>query len=402
MKNNLDELLKQVLTPREEADELLHRKILEQVKETGNMGRNRHKRVLAASAAVALVATASITAFAALRYKSPSQMAERIGDEGLAQNFAMMESSRQENDTDWNAAGESQSFGGYRVTFLGFVSGENLSAYERRAGGELRNDRTYCAVAIEKEDGTAVNASEEQFFVSPLIGGLNPGLYNAMTLCGNYSEFVEEGVLYRLLECDNIEIFADHELYLCVTDTTFYDNGLYLSDEAAGSIARNTDYQGLNALFDLDVDSSKADPEKARALIAEIDSPSRDDGEEIEIPEEAKEAMAWGAKITPENIEEYCVRLENTVQTAQADKDGFITFTPWLVNEAISDSWGGGGSNYRFDWYFEDQTPRMVIDSYSGTSIEELVITTYTLNEDKSVTFAAWVPKDVSKALTVN
>lgn len=411
MRDKLDELLTHVLTPREEPGDILNRKILEQVKEREYMNRKKYKRASAAVIAAAVVAASSITAVAALQYRSASNVAEQVGDEQLAGHFAQQASDAgivtdppgvAGQADNGSIVGESQSLGGYKVTVLGLVSGEGLSEYERKSGGQVRSDRTYCVVAIAREDGTAMDAEHGDFFVSPLIGGLEPWKYNAVTLCGNYSQFVEEGILYRLLECDNIECFADHELYLCVTDTSSYDPSLYHHDETTGSISRNTEYTGLNALFELEMDTSLADPARAQALIDEINNPAEGDGTEIELPKETQDAMAWADQLTPENLDQYCVKMENTVQTVTPDKDGWYVQQSWLVNPAVSDTRGGDGSRYNADYVTADEyTPgQLYIEGYDTSGgMEDLVITTIMLNEDGSLTFAAWVPKDVSMYL---
>ena len=76
-------------------------------------------------------------------------------------------------------------------------------------------------------------------------------------------------MLYWLINCSNVEYFADHRIYLCVTDTDFYKTGLYNYDETDGSISRREEYDGLNALFELELDAEKADPAAAHALLAE-------------------------------------------------------------------------------------------------------------------------------------
>ncbi len=409
MRNQLDELLTHVLTPREEPGDILNRKILAQVKETEHMNQKKYKRASAAVIAAAVVAASSITAVAALQYRSASSVAERVGEEQLAGHFAqqasdaVMDPPGVAGQADGaGMIGESQSFGGYKVTVLGLVSGEGLSEYQTKSGGQVRSDRTYCVVAIAREDGTAMDAEHGDFFVSPLIGGLEPWKYNAATFCGNYSQFVEEGILYRLLECDNIECFADRELYLCVTDTSSYDTGLYHYDETNGSISRNTEYTGLNALFDLEIDPSLADPARAQALIDEINTPTEGDGTEIELPKEMEDAMAWAGQLTPENLEQYCVKMDNTVQTVTPNKDGWYILQPWLINLAVSDTRGGeGGRSYNAEYVKENYTPgQLYIEGYSTSGgMEDLVITTIVLNEDGSITFAAWVPKDVSMYL---
>ncbi len=405
MRNELDELLTHALTPREEPGDILNRKIIAKVKEREQMRQKKYRRTSAAVIAVAAIAASSITAVAAWRYMSASDVAERVGDEQLAEHFTQQGADAADLSEAAGQAdapgiiGESQSFGGYQATVLGLVSGEGLSEYQTKSGDQVRSDRTYCVVAIAREDGAPVDAEHEEFFVSPLIGGLEPWTYNAFTLCGSYGEFVEEGILYRLLECDNVECFADHELYLCVTDTGFYDTALYHYDETTGSISRNTDYTGLNALFELKMDASLADPIKAQALIDEINTHG-DDGTEIELPEETQDALAWADQLTPENLEQYCVRMENTVQTVTA-RDGRYEFRSWLVNEAVSDTRGGEGGRYDAEYVKENYVPGHLLINGFDTSggIEDLVITTFILNEDGSMTFAAWVPKDVSMYL---
>lgn len=409
MKNDLDELLRCVLAPREEPGDILNRKIMEQVKEKENMRQKKYRKASAAVIAAALVAASSITAFAAWQYLSSADVADKLGEEGVAKAFT-----QQAVDTDKTIEGtkksqiegESQSFGGYRVTMLGLVSGKDLTEKKHISNGEVRDDRTYCAVAIEREDGTAMDAEQGNYFVSPLIGGLNPGLYNAVTLCGNYGEFVENGVLYRLLECDNIEYFADRKLYLCVADTAFYDSLCYHYNEADGSISRNTEYEGLNALFDLKMDASLADPMKAQALIAEIDDNlsgnNQNEETEIEVPQLAKEAMEWARKLTSENIADYCVRLEHTVQTVSVDKDGNYVIPPYHVNKDETDTEGSSAtfnSKYYNSEYYAVGVPHINGYSSSENGMKDMVITTFTLNEDGTMTFAAWVPKDVSRYL---
>ncbi|MCM1097773.1 MAG: hypothetical protein NC427_06865 [Ruminococcus flavefaciens] len=393
MKNELDTILKHVLTPTEEAGDILNRRILEQIREDGKMKQKRWKKASVAVAAAAFAASVSITAAAAW-YFSAADVADHIGDERLSDFFLEQETVSDEIDlgaTDGGGidlAGESQSYGGYQVTVLGMLSGEGLSQFKRTANGEIRDDRTYCVVAIQREDGTAVDTGNEEFFVSPLIEGLSPWLYNVVTMHGNYSEFVENGVLYRLVECENITCFADHKLYLCVSDTAFFDNGLYFYDEADGSIARNTEYQGLNALFDLELDPSLADPAKAQALIDEIDHSmeSQTDADGPEVPEKAAYAMEWAAALTPENIAQYCVILEDSVQTVAVNEEGYFVW----------ENRGGGGGKAKASFLQEKIEQGMWIDSYSSSEngMEDLVIATFTPNADGTLTHAAWVPRE--------
>lgn len=406
MKYNLDELLKRALTPKEDPGEDLKRKILDQVKEEGSMKNRKFMRKGAAAAvAAALAAAGSMTAFAAWQYRSASQVAEELGEEGLPQVFE--EQAADNSDSNDKTVYESQSFGGYKVVLLGMVSGKDLSAHERMAGGTIHSDRTYLAVAVSREDGRPVDAETEDFFVSPLIGSLNPKDNNVLVWAGNYGQYVENGILYRLTECDNIEYFADQNLYVCVTDTTFYQKGLYDWREAEGEIVRNDGYEGLNALFELQIDPSRADPEKAENFLKEMDKQRKDTQEAAHNMEEDpydrlspesrkayQEAVEWAEQITSDNIEQYCVRLEQTVQTKAPDGEGRVSFDESLSGADTEDT------SFKADWFFRGGEITDFIQRDVGTGgMEEVLLKRYTLNEDGTVTFAIWVPREGSKWL---
>ena len=270
MEKKLDELLKKALAPTEDADEWLNQRILKLAEEMQDM-KNEQKyprRILVAIfIAVLMAGVTSMAAYASWKYLSAQAVSDEMENAKLADAFL---------SEDAVLINESQSFGGYRVTLLGMVSGENLSQYyyfNGESNSPLTN-RTYAVTAIENADGTPLPDTaddaygELDFFVSPLIKGLNPVYYNATSMHGGYTELWENGVLYRLVECDNVEIFADRGLYLCVSEGSFYNMKAYQYDGETGELSRNEEYMGLNALFELPVDADKADPEKAEEYLA--------------------------------------------------------------------------------------------------------------------------------------
>lgn len=268
----LDQLLRHALAPAEEPDLLLNRKIVNQVCNGGQrgeeMGKKKRKISAAAAAAAVLIGVGSLSAAAAYRYLTFENVAEETGDEKLAELFSRGEGVRVD---------ETQTYGGYNATLIGIISGEGLSEWTRTYGGEARPDRSYAVVAIRHTDGTPVEDASErgleetEFFVSPLIGGYDPAFYNAASMHGDYTDVIEGGILYRLAACDNVEIFADHDLYLCVSEgSSFYCGDAYLFDSSTGEISRNEAYPGLNALFRLPLDASDADPAKAAEYIGSL------------------------------------------------------------------------------------------------------------------------------------
>ena len=87
----------------------------------------------------------------------------------------------------------------------GLITFSDLGPYEDPS--YTQRDRTYIVSAVSRTDGVGMpeNMSDDaygdmRFFVSPLIEGCNPALVNIISMDGVYTEFVQDGVLYRLTE----------------------------------------------------------------------------------------------------------------------------------------------------------------------------------------------------------
>ncbi len=388
MKSKMDELLRHALFPKEEPDERLNQKILYQAEEMADMAKKRYGRVPAAILAASLtLAIGSTAVFAAWKYLSPAQVAEELNDRKLVEAF---------QGEDAVSVDETQEYGGYRVTLLGAVSGKNISEYMPADGkGNVKEDRFYAVVAMERADGVPMPSTGEDaygdnpLYVSPYIKGLDPKRYSLMNMGGGYSEFVQDGIQYRLLDMENIEIFADKGIYIGVSSGSFYDSDAYNYDESTGEITRNTSYDGVNALFILPLDKSKADPEAAKAFLEEVDNPAEDE-EPMEKTEVDILAEEYIKKLTTDNLDEYAERIENTVQICRPDADGAFAYSWELDNGAGSEGIGD------LDVSFPDRKPgTCVINgfSYSEDGLKGMNIETFTLNEDGTVTVAVYRPK---------
>lgn len=390
MRNNMDQLLKTALAPADMPDERLNVQVLREAKEREAMAKKKkHDRRFPAAAVLAacILVLGSITAVAAYRYLSPAQAAEEAGDDLLKEAFM---------SEDAVLVNESQESGGYRVTLLGSVAGKNISGFISEDGNGIpEDDRIYTVVAIEHRDGTPMPEGssdeylKEAFYVSHYIRGLDPNRYSMMSLGGGYTEFVKDGILYRLIEMDNIEMFADRGIYVGVNTGTFYDADAYQYEESTGEMRRNESYQGVNALFELPVDKSKADPAAAAAYLEEYERSLNEPSEPIEMDEADMEVDAFVDMLTSDNLEEYCEVIESTRQVCTPDQDGCISYSYELESGA-----GGFGT-----MPVSEVSPDGKIGVWNikgcaySDGMSDLLIDVFALNEDGTVTYAVYRPK---------
>lgn len=413
MNKKLDELLANALAPDVQPSDVLNDQILRRAKEEAYMKEKKwsSKRAAAAAAlAAAVLAVGGTTTYAAWRYMTPIEAANEINDGSLADAFA---------GEDAIIVNETQTYGDYRATLIGIVSGKSLSKYEQSSGGEIRDDRSYWLMAVEHANGTPMPGGDtpeygkETFLTSPFIEGLNPAFYNIWLFQGGYSEFVQDGVLYRMAECDNLELFADREVYLCLTDENSAGviNKAYVYDEKTGKITRNETYDGCNALFVLPLDAAKADAKKAEAYLESLEqTPEEEEAgmqKELEaLPDEQREEIESGQEamaiveaftntLTAENIDELCDLVSGSQAALDVDWD-----SDW-VEYATADAASTGSVGMQdFKEWFPDKTPRISIQGYGisgdgeGGMCAQIVV--LRMHEDGRITCASYVPKNLT------
>lgn len=213
------------------------------------------KTILLAAALICILGT---TVFATVQHLTAKQAANVLGDSQLAKHF------NEEEKELYNAVTD----GNYTARLLGITSGANLSQFQS-TDWDTYPERTYAVVSIAKTNGEAVTY-EDSILVSPLIEGFAPWQYNIFTMHGGYLEQIVDGILYRIIEVDSLEYFADKHVYLAVVDSPFLSNEPFCFDEETGSISENKSYDGTNILFELNLDKSKANPAKAAEYLEKI------------------------------------------------------------------------------------------------------------------------------------
>lgn len=192
------------------------------------------------------------------------------------------------------------------------------------------------------------------------------------------------GIEYRITSCDNVEMFADRGLYLAVVDGVPSADS-YQYDEKTGEITRNESYDGINALFNLPIDKSKADTEAAEKYLEEMEKEesSADDMYDMQVSTNEIDALMdkvsqWDVKTLKKNAE----LLENLTQVLTPDKDGKITISEFKIGNGVE----VGEEEYSVKDYLEGRKVGETIIGNIMADEEEIYIESLTLNEDGTVT----------------
>jgi len=375
MKNDIDALLQQALAPKEEPGSRLKCEIMIRAKEREQMEKRKFKLSLGTVAAVMMFLFSAFGVYAGAKYLSADKVAETFCDRLLSTAF---------RTEDAILVNEGQEYAGYRITLLGVVSGKGLSEYTQwDEQGQIVEDKTYIVTAIENADGTfrpdvSDDAyGEDPFYASPYIRGLSMADYNAHTLGGGYSENVIEGIQYRIMECDNIEMFAGRGLYLGVTDGDFYQAQAFVMDGESGVISRNENYGGVNALFELPIPKELGDEAAVEEYLHEkAERREQCESEELDT-DDVLEALYKKVKTwTLEDFEANSKRVFE--QELIIDDQGFISYAHDF----------GGAVNHEAtvlaDMLFEERMPGLseYVSIFEGSPV---YLETYELLENGNI-----------------
>lgn len=313
-----ERMLKQALASPGEPEEKLNQSIINRVEERNSMNRVYRKRLSAGVMVAILTLVMSVTAIAATQFFRSDEVAVQLGEKMLAQAF---------ESSDAIEVNQSVDSGDYKFTLHGIVSGAGLKELNGSdSANEIHPERTYAVVSIARQDGRPMPKTsdpeygEESFFISPLIKGLKPWQVNIASMKGGYSEVVLDGIQYRLIECDGVEMFADRGVYLAISSgSPFYNSEAFAYNESTGEVTAKSNYNGVSLLMDLPLDKAKADPAKAEAYLKELlkepESGTKADPAEEELAnqiEDLKKRLADG-KVIPESVKEVTYDKEGRI-----------------------------------------------------------------------------------------
>lgn len=213
--------------------------------------------------AAALTAVLVVSAAAVTLLLRPADVAGHLSDPTLAAAF------ESEGAVSVNQSVEA---GDYRFTLAGLVSGKGLSDFTQDVDAE----RTYVVASMARLDGTPMGEEAYDMTFTPLVSGYKPWQVNIWTLGGGRATFLQDGVAYYLFDCDSLEIFADHTVYLAAYEGVAVPSAEMFSVADDGAISFTEGCEVPHALFTLPLDASKADPAAAEQFLADCGIAARD------------------------------------------------------------------------------------------------------------------------------
>ncbi len=211
-----------------------------------------NKTTKALAVAVIIIAVLSFTAFAISNLLSAGEVAERFGESKVADSF-----NKQANKA------ESVTDKGYTVSFLGSVKGEKFESEE------IKSDCSYYVISVASSDGTPLSLVEgNPLGMSVIIEGYPAWKVNTWSLNTSANGMEENGILYYLYDCENLEIFADKNVYLAVYEG-FVPSADIITMNPDGTFEFAEGYNGFKAMFKISLEPSKANPEAGNEILKE-------------------------------------------------------------------------------------------------------------------------------------
>lgn len=230
--------------------------LMKAAKREDDLMSNKRKPLKVVALVLAAMLLLSFGAYAVISLLSAAQVSDKVGEKELAVLF-------EESDLEpITVKGEV-----YSVTFMGTAPGEKFYSYDEN-GPMVSENRTYAVWAVYRNDGEPLDQMMgSPIQVIPVIDGCRPDmLFSAGMSASGYSK---DGVLYYLFEYTDLEIFAHEHVKLMAFEGMFPTNNIITSNDK-GEIVYAEGYNGFKAVFDLDLDESKADPEAAAELLSQF------------------------------------------------------------------------------------------------------------------------------------
>lgn len=232
--------------------------------------RNNIMKVAAAVAVVAVLGTGTTYAYKHVRQvKNGEEVISQLAQKNeLAEKFGKKDQDVVVKESD-----------GYKVTYLGYVSSDKIIDKEiLQKFQQIPKAQTYIVTAIEQIDGKTDKLNDANFTTVPLIEGYIPWQFSGSRLGLAAEVFYVDGIAYYITTMNfDLDVFADSKIYMEVSENAGF--GYDLGKD--GSFERKN-VKGLEILFEINTDKSKADKEKAQKIVTDTLFGENYDSEAIE------------------------------------------------------------------------------------------------------------------------
>lgn len=196
----------------------------------------KHKKFWRAAVAAACAAVLTVSAYAAVRWLTPAQVADYLEEPGIAEAFSK---------EDAVLMDETRDVGEYKVHLLGTASGQGLSVLNP----DTERSHTYVVLAVERHDGSPVTMDEmTNYQLLPMVAGQDDNIAAELFNQRSVTYFELDGMVYWLWDMETLEKYADRTAYLA-----FYQGiapSMFTMAED-GSFSVREDYADPCALFTL-------------------------------------------------------------------------------------------------------------------------------------------------------
>ncbi len=212
------------------------------------------KTVKIIAVAAAIISLLAISVFAISVLLTPGEVAKYFGNDEVAQAFENGEA---------QVINQTVEDSGYIFTLEGIAPGKALEYID---SVEVDVNRTYVVVAMQKADGSEITYDDSVTFI-PFFEGYDPWKVNGLHLGGaSASKTIQNNVLYYLWDFTDLQVFADRKIYLAGFGGIAPGPDKFVLN-ADGSIGFADEYTGIKVMFEIQLDASKANPEKANKMI---------------------------------------------------------------------------------------------------------------------------------------
>lgn len=215
------------------------------------------KKSVKVALVAAIISLFTISALAVSGLLTPSQLAAYFKQDEAQSAF--------DNQAEQNAS-QTVENGGYVFGLEGVATGKEL---EYLGNNAVEAEKSYVVITARKADSSEITFDDSITFV-PLFEGYEPWRVNGFKFDGaSVHKTIQNNVLYYLWEFSSFEVFADKTVYLAGFEG-IVPNADTFTLNPDGSIAFSDGYEGVKVMFELELDSSKADPVKAELLISSL------------------------------------------------------------------------------------------------------------------------------------